>query len=522
HFVAQGAGQGPDPGYVVTNNTLTKANFSPVAGTFYGVYDQISRPDESASSNFINLDLDWKSSDSLSWKGQIGTSQGDGKTPTQDVSETLPGAGNGAGYSLHGVGSGPDFNFGATNNTQPFPSTASNADKATLPFGWIFGAQNVDVKDKEDWAKIDGDFKLNEDSLTDFKFGVRYQTHERSSANAIAQGPTFWAGGGADTASYPSTWTNYPSNFNTFGGSIPTGIWYWTPAQLATYNTPCYLPLVSPPPLCTTGQTQRNPAERAYYQYWFDVKEKNTAAYAQLDFKGTRWAANVGVRLVRTEEHAVTYTQVDASTPGHITGSLFGPFIGIPVDHSYTNVLSSANFKLDVRPDLVARFAVAQTMTRADYSALAGFTDLSPPAVVGGTGTGSGGNPDLRPILSNNVDAGLEWYFAKRSLLSAGLFYMDLQNYVGYGSDTKSYLTFSSQVPQGALVPYLLTVPVNAQGRVQGLELSYQQAINDNFGVQANRGGAGFSDRGISGFLAGCNPRKEVHEEAQTEPFGGV
>ncbi len=480
HFVAQGAGQSPDAGYEVTNGTLTKANFSPVPGTFYGVYDQISRPDESASSNFINLDVNWRSGDSLSFLGQAGTSKGDGKTPTQDVSETLPGQGNGAGYSLHGVGSAPDFNLGATDNSQPFPSTATNADKATLPFGWIFGAQNVDVKDKESWAKIDGDFKVGDDSWTNFKFGVRYQTHERSSANAIAQGPTFSDLSdpqnpiyrGDSPTMYPSTWTNYPGNFNTFGGSIPTNVWYWTPEQLAAYNGP--------------GNVQRDPIQRMYYQYWFDVKEKNTAAYAQLDFKGSRWAANVGVRLVRTDEHAVTYTQVNAATPGAITGSLFGPFIGIPVDHSYTNVLSSANFKLDVRPDLVARFAVAQTMTRADYSALAGFTDLSPPAVQGGTGTGSGGNPDLKPILSNNVDAGLEWYFAKRSLLSAGLFYMDLQNYVGFGSETKSYLTFSSQVPQGAMVPYLLTVPVNAQGRVQGLELSYQQAINDNFGVQAN------------------------------------
>ena len=51
HFVAQGNGQAPDPGYVITNNTLTQATFSPVSGTFYGVYDQISRPDEKATSN---------------------------------------------------------------------------------------------------------------------------------------------------------------------------------------------------------------------------------------------------------------------------------------------------------------------------------------------------------------------------------------------------------------------------------------------------------------------------------------
>ncbi|HKW82929.1 MAG TPA: TonB-dependent receptor plug domain-containing protein, partial [Burkholderiaceae bacterium] len=45
HFINQGNGQAPDPGYVVRNNTLVDANFSPVAGTQYGVYDQISRPD---------------------------------------------------------------------------------------------------------------------------------------------------------------------------------------------------------------------------------------------------------------------------------------------------------------------------------------------------------------------------------------------------------------------------------------------------------------------------------------------
>jgi iron complex outermembrane receptor protein len=148
--------------------------------------------------------------------------------------------------------------------------------------------------------------------------------------------------------------------------------------------------------------------------------------------------------------------------------------------------LPSANLKIDLRPDLVARFAVAKTMTRADYSSLAGFTDLTPPAVPGGTGTGTGGNPDLKPIRSTNYDATLEWYFAKRSLLSAGLFYMDLQNYVSFGSETLSYITYSSQAPQGELIPYLLSVPVNAKGRVQGVELAYQQAINDNFGVLAN------------------------------------
>ena len=468
HFVGKGAGQGPDPGYVVTNGTLTQATFSATPGTTYGVYDQISRPDESATSNFVNLDGNWQLSDTLNFFGQFGTSKGDGKTPTQNVSETSPGLGTGAGYQLQGVGTGPNFNLGTQNNTTPFPNGTP------VSFGWIFGAQNVDVKDKESWAKLDADYKIHDSSWTDLQFGVRYQTHERSSNDAIAQGPTFSGpnGGGASTANYPATFSNYPSNFHTFGGSTPTGIWLWTPAQLAIYNGP--------------GLVQRDPLAREYYQYLFDVKEKNTAGFVQADFKGSNWSADIGVRAVRTQEHAVTYTQVSAVTPGAITTSLFGPFIGIPVDHTYNDFLPSANLKIDVAPDLVARFAASQTMTRADYSALAGFTDLSPPGTVGGTGTGTGGNPDLKPIRSTNLDAGLEWYFAKRSLLSAGLFYMDLKNYVGFGSTTRSYLTFSSQVPQGAQVPYLLTVPVNAKGRVEGLELAYQQALTEYFGVAAN------------------------------------
>ncbi|MDB6088910.1 MAG: chiP-II [Gammaproteobacteria bacterium] len=463
HFVNLGNGQGPDPGYVVKNGTLTQANFSPVPGTFYGVYDQISRPDESATAGFVNLDGQWRASDSMTFMGQVGTSKGDGKTPTQNVSETQPGLGTGAGYSLHGVGSGPDFNLGSQNNTTPFPGGTP------VSFGWIFGAQNVDVKDKESWGKIDGDYRIHDSSWTDLKFGARYETHERSSDNAIAQGPL---APGMDTAHYPTTFANYPSNFDSFGGSIPTNIWYWSPAQLAAYDGP--------------GFVNRDLLAREYYQYLFDVKEKNSAAYVQAEFKGENWAADIGVRYVRTQEHSVTYTQVSASTPGAITTSLFGPFIGIPVDHTYNDVLPSANLKFDFTSDLVGRLAASETMTRADYSALAGFTDLSPPATAGGVGSGSGGNPDLKPIRSTNFDAGLEWYFAKRSLLSATFFYMDLRNYIGFGSATKSYLTFSSQVPNGAQVPYLLTVPVNAKGRVQGLELAYQQALSEYFGVAAN------------------------------------
>jgi iron complex outermembrane receptor protein len=468
HFIATGNGQAPLPGYTVQGNTLTSASFAPIAGTAYGVYDQISRPDETATAHFVNLDANWNASAALTFLGQVGYSWGDGKTPTQNVSETNPGIGSGASYSLNGTGRAPDYNLGATNNTTPAPGGVPVA------FGWIFGDQNIDVKDTESWAKIDSDFKIHDQSWTDLKFGARFEKHDRTSNNVIGQGPT---AAGQSPAAYPTGFSNYPSNFDTFGGALPTNIWYWTPAQLAAYNN--------------STNVNRNPVTRLDWNSMFEVHEKDTAAYVQADFKGSNWAGNAGVRFVHTQEDVLTYTAVGATTPGAITTSAFGPFIGLPTSHSYNDVLPSANLKFDVAPDLVARFAASETMTRADYSALAGFTSLSPPgskALPGQPqppGSGSGGNPDLKPIRSTNLDAGIEWYFAKRSLLSATLFYMDLRNYVSYGSETKSYVTYST-VFNGTSVPYVLTQPVNAKGRVDGVELAYQQAFTDNLGFIGN------------------------------------
>jgi iron complex outermembrane recepter protein len=471
HYINSGAGQAPNPGYVVQSNTLTSANFTGVPGTYYGVYDQISRPDESESANYIDFDTTFKVNEALNFALQLGTSRGQGKTPTQDVSETQPDFGQGAAYQLNGIGSGPNFNFGTTNNTAPV------VGGVPVAFGWIFGAQNVVVNDSEDWAKLDGTFNMNNGSWTDLKFGARWESHIRTSFGAVGQGPLAPADGPGFASAYPSGgFQNYPSDFDSFGGSIPTGMWYWTPAQLAAYDNP--------------NNVNRNPVTRAYIpDGWFAIHEKNDAAFVQADFKGDGWAGNIGLRYVRTDEDVSVFAQdstVTPTTPGAVVGSAFGPYVSYPVDHTYNDVLPSANLKIDLSPDLIARFAAAETMTRADYSALAGNVTFGAPPQGTTPGAATVGNPDLKPILSNNLDAGLEWYFAKRSLLSATLFYMDLRNYIGYSSKPLTELSFGNQTPYGAFLNYLASYPVNAQGRVGGVELAYQQALTEHFGVAAN------------------------------------
>ena len=457
-------GQAPDPGYVVRNNTLVAATFSGAGTPSAGVFDQISRPDEKATSNYGAFSTSYAVSDALTISGEIGTSTGHGETPAQNVSETVLASGIGGAYELHGTGRAPSFNFGPADTSTPFPGGSP------VGFGWIFGAQNVDVEDQENWAKIDAEFGLDGGAFTGLRFGARYNNHERESLNVIGQGPL---APGMDPANYPDGFQNYPTDFNQFGGEFPTNFWFWSPSQLADYNN--------------SANVNRDPVGRLDWTSMYGLEEENYAAYGQADFGGDSWSGNIGLRFVRTKEDIVSFVSADATDPNAVTGSAFGTFKPSWVQHEYDDWLPSANLKWNITDDVVARFAAAMTMTRPDYSALAGFVSLgAPPADPNDIGAGSGGNPDLKPIRSTNFDAGLEWYFASNSLLGVGLFYMDLDNYVSFGNERKSYLTFGANYPSGALVQYDLAVPINAQGRVQGVELTYQQAITDNFGAFAN------------------------------------
>ena len=469
-----GAGEAPNPGFAVQNGTLTSATFAPQAGVNYSVYDQISRPGEGSDTNFGNLDIHIDATDQLKFLGQIGVTSGHGKTPTQDVSETVPSQGTGAGYTLNGTTSAASWNLGPTINTTPTPGGVPVA------FSWIFGDQNLDVLDKETWGKIDGSFDMKGDTFTDFKFGARYADHQRHQWGAIGQGPNFAVPGSTSGANYPTGYQNYPAAFgNGLGGSFPNNVWYWTPSQLAAYDD---------------AFTNRNPITRADWTSDYGLEEKDTSVYFQADFKGSNWSGNIGVRFAQTKESVVQNVGVSLPPapapvpPGVIATSAFGPYTQVTTDNTYNDFLPSANLKWDISPDLVGRFAAAQAMARPDYSALAGSTSLGAPPLTATSppGSASGSNPNLKPVISTNLDAGLEWYFAPKSILEAGLFYMNLHDYISYGSINATYTNFNAGNPTGFPAPYIVTVPINADGRVDGFEVNYQQAITENFGVGAN------------------------------------
>jgi iron complex outermembrane recepter protein len=457
-ILSQGTGQAPDPGYVVRNGTLVSASFAAIPGNVYGVYDQISRPDASSDSSFVDLDVRWDVTDALSLNAKLGTTQGHGKTPTQNIAEWDVGIGAGAAYSLNGIDRAADWSLGTHN-------TSSNVGDT---LDWVFGDQNTNVKDDEQWAQLDAAYSLGEGVLSSLDVGVRYADHSRESKGVVGQGPL--------NAFNPSVWpqgfNNYPGDFaDGLGGTFPRDIWYFSPGQLDEFND---------------AHTNRDPVTRRNWNSEFLLEEENSAAFAQLNFGGERWNGDIGLRFVRTEEHVVANVAANAATPGAITTSAFGPFVPTTFDNTYEDWLPSANLKFDVTDDLVARLAASKTMTRPDYSSLAGPISLNQPTGPGIEGSGSGSNPNLEPVRSTNVDATLEWYFAPRALLSASVFYMDLTSLVTLGQVRGDFLTFNQAFPDGFVATYVLSVPVNGSGTVKGFEFAYEQPIAEFFGISAN------------------------------------
>ncbi|MBB3344804.1 TonB-dependent receptor [Luteimonas sp. RC10] len=455
-------GRAPEPGYVVRNGVLTQATYAPVTSdtiTPYGVYDMISRPGAGSESKYIALDADWQASDALGIKVQAGTTRGRGQSPTQDVIETGVAGNAGASWQMHGLGHPIDWSLGG-----------DNTSGTHLPqFGWIFGGQAIDVRDDEDWFSADGELYVGR-VLSSLDFGVRHAEHERRNDRQIGQGPN-WASDWQNFDAYPAPGGHFPGDFgNGIGGSVPGGIWYYTPQQLAELNA---------------NFANRDPVGRFDFSGVYGVKERVRAAYVQANFEGDRWSGNIGLRYVKTDTD-VSYNQSVASpddVPGAITGSDFGAYLPVRDENNYSKLLPSLNLKLDITDDVVARFAASRTMTRPDFSALSGTLALDDL-----THTGSGGNPYLSPIVSTNLDLSLEWYFAPRALLAASLFRMDLDDYVNFGTTTIQYKDQAASVEAGRDVyaDYLVSMPINSNGKVKGVELTYEQPIGEHFGVAAN------------------------------------
>lgn len=445
--------------YTISHNTITSATF-PSAGGVPIVADSIGRPGSGSDSYYINGHVSWDESENLNVSVQGGVTRGVGKTNPQVAweGEVMGATGGTAGYSITPQGIA----------TVTVPGVdLSNAHN--LVNDWAWTVVNTAV-DREYYGQVDGTYQTKIGPIDSIKAGVRWSEHKHSS--------TVWDGGvsyggslGSDISS-----SNYPSDFAS-SFSIPgmlTNVPLGNTALIENllFNNTSWRSYPQSPAAIS------NPAHGRFdWPDSFNMSETNFAAYTMATLGGENWKGNIGVRVVNTREDIKQFVN-DATG----TYSDFGSYGVATTTHSYWNILPSANLSINLTEDQVLRFAAAETMARPDYSALGGSVSLTDLIL-----TGSGGNPNLKPIKSANYDVGYEWYYAPQAMFAISGFYMDLSNYVGFGTHPGTYLNMLL-TGHGAPVysTYNITSPINTSGHSEGVEVQWEQPIAGGFGLQTN------------------------------------
>ncbi len=173
-----------------------------------------------------------------------------------------------------------------------------------------------------------------------------------------------------------------------------------------------------------------------------DVTERSWALYGQANFDGD-WGnvpirGNVGLRVVGTDVisrgfQAELEVVADPATGDFTLSQVGGDLVPRQTKSSYTEFLPSVNVVAEFQPDLLGRFAVYRSLSRPDPSSLGDgrlfnlnnddFATAQEAIANGIDNVTATGNPATDPLLSWNVDAGIEWYPNDDTILAINAYY---------------------------------------------------------------------------------------------------
>ncbi|MFL5239827.1 MAG: TonB-dependent receptor [Rhizomicrobium sp.] len=225
-----------------------------------------------------------------------------------------------------------------------------------------------------------------------------------------------------------------------------------------------------------------------------DVEEKTLSLFMKANFvtdiAGMPFHFNAGLREESTRlkvsaiGRSITALTVDPGDPTLITPTFSDPQ-AINGKSKYSFLLPSFDVKLDVTPQLILRLDASRTLTRPQ------LINLRPTINFGslrrGSLSGSGGNPDLKPYLSDNFDVGAEWYYAPNSYFAIDGFYKHITNFIVGGVRQESFPGIIDPFT-GQPAVFNVTGQVNGpDANVRGVEIALQHVFgNTGFGFQAN------------------------------------
>ncbi len=280
-------------------------------------------------------------------------------------------------------------------------------------------------------ARLEATAKLEDNFFTAVTVGVHHSDREKSKVNDgfFATSPTYPYGAGTGKVDEP----------------IPTKYRYgladlsWAGlGQVVAYDG--YAPYKDGYYKLTSAAT----LEPDRLGDTFVVNEKVTTFFVQGDFEtevgGMKLFGNGGVQVVDTDQSSSgVLGLVDASftvDPNRIVSG----------GATYTKVLPSLNVSLEVADEQFVRFGASKTISRAriDQMKASGFVkyDQNIDLLLSGNIATDGtpwskfqGNPELRPLESNNLDLSYEKYFSDEGYVSVSYFYKDLVNWTREGKE---------------------------------------------------------------------------------------
>ena len=206
----------------------------------------------------------------------------------------------------------------------------------------------------------------------------------------------------------------------------------------------------------------------------FDLEENTLSGYVMVDYEaelfGRPAKLNAGVRVTNTDFSVDTNALINnVSVPTTDT-------------NSYTNVLPSVNFTLNLTDDFLMRLSASRTLQRA------GLADLAPSTFINQTNlTSGGGNAQLTPPISDNYDVSFEYYTGGSSLLAGAIFYKDVSDFISTGTIEETITVDRSTDVYRTSRPFNI-----ASAKVRGYEIGVTQFLDflpvpfDGFGVIAN------------------------------------
>lgn len=220
----------------------------------------------------------------------------------------------------------------------------------------------------------------------------------------------------------------------------------------------------------------------------YSAKETIFANYIRWDQNFTeRTSMIVGARMEYTRiNYTGNYVQSEEELLGQVNNK-----------NSYLNILPSISFKHDVTNDFILRAAITTGLARPNYYALAPFVSTIPDEQ-----SIEAGNPNLKATYATNFDFMAENYFQNVGLVSGGVFYKRLKNFIYNYSDPNynrekfagDFPNVENPIPADNNLPWNFLQARNGESvDVYGLEVAFQRQLDflpgkflKGFGIYTN------------------------------------